>query len=254
MATLTVGSAMISYATNDARRHAHLDLRCHRCLGRSFNICEPLDQQGLTTLLKLGAPLRWRKRELLFRAGDQQEAFFKITKGVVAVSSLLPDGRRHIVALRVPGDVVGYLEKDGKYAFEGEALTEVEACSFNRGRFDELVSQTPALAAAVARALSEALKQTGYGLTVMGRLRSTERVANFLAEVCALYEQRQMLAGPPKLYMRRSEIADYLGLAPATVSRSFAKLKKLRVVGRSNDGDIVILDPKKLQAIASKNH
>ena len=54
----------------------------------------------------------------------------------------------------------------------------------------------------------------------MGLLKSTERVANFLAEFCALYEKRQMLAGPLTLPMQRSEIADYLGLAGATVSRA----------------------------------
>lgn len=39
-------------------------------------------------------------------------AFFKIRKGIVAVSHTLEDGRRQITALRAPGDCVGYLEKD----------------------------------------------------------------------------------------------------------------------------------------------
>jgi CRP/FNR family transcriptional regulator, anaerobic regulatory protein len=146
--------------------------------------------------------------------------------------------------------VVGSLERDRKYAFEGEALSDVEACSFDRARFDRLVSQTPALAAAVAEALSDALKQTAHGLTVIGRLKATERVANFLAEICALYEQRAMLTGPLTLHMRRDEIADYLGLATATVSRSLARLKKLNVVDRRRDGGIVVIDPKKLKVIA----
>jgi len=122
-------------AGNKADRHAmptanadpiRLDLRCHRCLGRSLNVCSPLDDSGLVELLGLGAVVHRRKGELLFRAGDRQGPFFKITKGVVAVSSSLNDGRRQVVALRVPGDVVGYLAKSGKYAFEGETLTEVK--------------------------------------------------------------------------------------------------------------------------------
>ena len=188
----------------------HLDLRCHRCLGRSLNVCKPLDDTGLVELLGLGAVVHRRKGELLFRAGDRQGPFFKITKGVVAVSSALHDGRRQVVALRVPGDVVGYLAKSGKYAFEGQALTDVEACSFDRSRFDKLVADTPALAAAVVEALAHALTQAGHGLTAMGQLKATERVANFLAEFCALYEQRQMLTPPLILPMRRREIADYL--------------------------------------------
>ena len=247
---------------NKADRHAvptpnadpiHLELRCHRCLGRSLNVCRPLDDTGLVDLLGLGAVVHRRKGELLFRAGDRQGPFFKITKGVVAVSSSLHDGRRQVVALRVPGDVVGYLEKNGKYAFEGQALTDVEACSFDRGRFDKLVADLPALAAAVVEALSDALTQAGHGLTAIGQLKATERVANFLAEFCALYEQRQMLTGPLTLPMRRNEIADYLGLAGATVSRALTKLKKRNVVGRSKDGHIIVLNPKMLQAFVIKN-
>jgi CRP/FNR family transcriptional regulator len=81
------------------------DLKCRRCLGRSLNICNPLDEEGLAQLLRLGAPARWSKGKLLFRAGNQQGAFFKIAKGMVAVSRLLHDGRRQVLALRVPGDV-----------------------------------------------------------------------------------------------------------------------------------------------------
>ena len=38
------------------------------------------------------------------------------------------------------------------------------------------------LAAALAEALSAALKQSGQHMLVLGQLRSTERVAHFLAE------------------------------------------------------------------------
>jgi CRP/FNR family transcriptional regulator len=226
------------------------DLRCHGCLGRAFNICKPLDDEGLGELLGLGAPLRWPRRTLIFRAGDHQGAFFKITKGLVAVSSTLPDGRRQIVAFRAPGDVIGYLEKEGRYAFEGEALTDVEGCSYDRRRFDAMAARRPELAAAIASALSDALKQIGHGMTVIGQLKSTERVANFLAELCALYEQRQMMAAPLVLHMSRTEIADYLGLTIETVSRSFRTLKRRNIISREAGGEIAILDPKALRVAA----
>ena len=226
------------------------DLRCHDCLGRAFNICRPLDDEGLAELLGLGAPLRWPRRTLMFRAGERQGAFFKITRGLVAVSSTLADGRRQILSFHAPGDVVGYLETDGCYAFEGETLTDVEGCSYDRRGFDAMVARRPDLAAAVAKALSDALKRTGHGLTVVGQLKSTERVANFLAELCALYQKRQMMAGPLVLHMNRAEIADYLGLTIETVSRSFSVLKRRSIISREAGGEIVILDPKALRVAA----
>ncbi len=185
----------------------------------------------------------------MFREGDSMGSFFKITQGIVAVSRTLEDGRRQIVALRAPGDCVGYLETDGNYAFQGEALTDVEACAFDRRKFDVFVQHHPDLAAALADTLSGALKQTGQNMLVMGQLKSTERVANFLSEIVALYRQRRVPTRPLTLHITRSEIGDYLGLTIETVSRSFGKLKKRNVIALIESDSIIILDDKRLAEI-----
>jgi CRP/FNR family transcriptional regulator, anaerobic regulatory protein len=183
-------------------------LPCDRCIGRSFNLCKPLDDARLRVMLGLGGIRRWEKRNMLFRAGEPIGAFFKIRSGVVAVSRTLDDGRRQIVAVRAPGDFVGYIHADGRYAFEGAALTDVEACAFDRRRFDGFVGQHPDLAAALAEALSAALRQSGEAMLVLGQLKSIERVAHFLAEINTLYKQRHVSVRPLSLKMSRTEIAD----------------------------------------------
>lgn len=183
----------------------------------------------------------------MFRAGDPIGSFYKIRKGIVAVSHALDDGRRQIVALRAPGDCVGYLDTDGKYTFEGEALTDVEACAFDRRRFDAFAVEHPDLAAALAEALSSALKQTGELMLVLGRLRSTERVAHFFAEISALYSERHVATQPLSLHMGRGEIADYLGLTIETVSRSIGKLKNRNIIALVESDEVIILDHKRLR-------
>ena len=175
--------------------------------------------------------------------------FFKITKGVAAVWRSLEDGRRQIVALRAPGDCVGYLEENGRYAFEGEALTDVEACAFDRRRFDTLAARHPDLAAATAEALASALKQTGQAMLVLGQLKSTERVAHFLAELNALYRGADVSAAPLSLQMSRTQIADYRGLRIETVSRAIGNLRKRDVIDLVESDEIVVLDYGKLREI-----
>ena len=176
-------------------------------------------------------------------------SFFKITQGVVAVSRTLDDGRRQIVALRAPGDCVGYLQIGGNYAFQGEALTDVEACAFDRRKFDAFVQLHPDLASALAEALSVALKQTGQHMLVMGKLKAIERVANFLCEISALYGARRVSVTPLTLHIKRGEIADYLGLTLETVSRSFAGLKKRKVIALIGSDAVIILDGEQLSKI-----
>ena len=198
----------------------------------------------------LGGIRRWKKRETIFRAGAPISAFVKIRSGIVAVSRTLDDGRRQIVAVRAPGDCVGYLDNDGKYAFEGQALTDVEACAFDRRGFDAFAAKHPDLAAAVSEALSAALKQSGQDMLALGQLRSTERVAHFLAEIDTLYRQRAVSSGPLSLKMNRTEIADYLGLTIETVSRAIGKLKVREVIGLMGSDEVVVLDDNKLRQIA----
>ena len=224
-------------------------LPCDRCVGRSFNLCKPLDDARLKVILGLGGIRRWKRHEILFRAGEPIGAFFKIRSGVVAVSRTLDDGRRQIVAIRAPGDCVGYLEVDGRYAFEGEALTDVEACAFDRRRFDAFAAQHSDLAAAVAESLSAALRQSGEAMLVLGQLKSTERVAHFLSEIDTLYRQRHVSAWPLSLKMSRAEIADYLGLTIETVSRAIGKLKDRNVIGLLGSDEVVVLDYDRLRQI-----
>jgi CRP/FNR family transcriptional regulator len=225
-------------------------LPCDRCVGRSLNVCKPLDDAGLQTMLSLGGIRHWKKHEIIFHVGAPVGPFFKIRSGIVAVSHTLDDGRRQIVAVRAPGDCVGYLDNDGKYAFEGQALTDVEACAFDRRGFDGFAAKHPELAAAVAEALSAALQQSGQAMLVLGQLRSTERVAHFLAEIDTRYRKGAVASGPLSLKMSRTEIGDYLGLTVETVSRAIRKLKKRDVIRLMASDEVVVLDRDQLRQIA----
>ena len=225
-------------------------LPCDRCVGRSLNLCKPLDDARLRSMLSLGGIRHWKKHETIFRAGAPMGAFFKIRSGIVAVSHTLDDGRRQIVAFRGPGDCVGYLDNDGRYAFDGQALTDVEACAFDRRGFDAFAAGHPDLAAAVAEALSAALEQSGQHMLVLGQLRSTERVAHFLAEIDTRYRNGAASSGPLSLKMSRAEIGDYLGLTVETVSRSIGKLKDRGVISLMGSDEVVVFDNDKLRQIA----
>lgn len=213
---------------------------CAGCIGRSLNLCGALTDAQLPDLVALGGRRHWRRQDILFRAGDPITNFFKITRGLVAVSRTLDDGRRQIVALRIAGDCVGFLHTDGRYTFEGHAITDVEACAFSRRRFDELAQRYPALAAATADALVRAQREAGELVLAMGQLRSTERVAYFLAKMHALYASRFGDTATVGLDMNRGEIGDYLGLTIETVSRSIAKLKKRGLISLPHGNEVVI--------------
>jgi CRP/FNR family transcriptional regulator len=87
-------------------------------------------------------------------------------------------------------------------------------------------------------------------MLVLGQLRSTERVAHFLAEIDTRYRNGAVLWGPLSLEMSRAEIGHYLGLTVETVSRSIGKLKDRGVIRLMGSNEVVVLDSDKLRKIA----
>jgi CRP/FNR family transcriptional regulator len=230
---------------------ANGQLPCDRCIGKQYNICHLLEHGRQRELLDTSCRHRWDKREYLFRAGNPVGAVYKVTSGIVAESRTLADGRRQIIAFFLPGDICGYLETDGRHAFDGEAITTAETCSFNRERFSAFVNRNHDVAEEMRRGLAERLKMVGTHLSVVGQLTSTERVANFVAMMTAAYASRNVQTRPLPLPMKRSDIADYLGLRLETVSRAFSKLRQRNIIEVQED-EVLILDQARLNQLSNR--
>ncbi len=214
-------------------------LPCLRCQAKAFNVCKPLDYDQQKELFELGLPQTWERRQFLFRAGSPLGPIFKITSGMVAISKPLPDGRRQIVDFHLAGEICGYLGADSCYVFDGEAITDVTTCSFNRARFNAFMQRNETVADAIREMLETKLSRARDQMAVVGQLSSTERVANFLSKLSIAYSEHAIQTRPISLPMKRADIADYLGLRLETVSRAFSKLKK-RGILKIGEDEIVI--------------
>jgi CRP-like cAMP-binding protein len=227
-------------------------LPCDRCAGRSLGVCGPLCNKSLATLVAMGGQRRWAKRQTLYCGDDLAPAFYKITKGIVAeIMDVAEDGRRQIVAIRMVGDLCGYPTRNGRYLFTGLAITPVEACAFAAEKFSGHMERNLEFAGAVAGDLSERLKQAAVRLSVVGRLRSMERVAHFILEMEKRLRSSGTDTAPVELHLTREEIGDYLGLRLETVSRAFRELKDMRLIALVGADVVAILDRKRLSEIVS---
>lgn len=223
----------------DSIWHEAATLPCVRCPARSFNVCHPLGYERQKELFEIGKVQRWTRRQQLFRSGDPIGSIFKVTSGIVAVSKILPDGRRQVLDFFLPGDLCGFLETDQHYAFDCEAITAVTTCSFDRERLMVFARRNPDVGEALRVAIAERLKRAVLHMAVLGQLTSTERVATFLCSMSP-YGVCDTPTGHRVLPMTRTDIADYLGLRLETVSRALSRLRKGRFIDIENDELVVI--------------
>jgi CRP/FNR family transcriptional regulator len=94
------------------------------------------------------------------------------------------------------------------------------------------------------------LSQAQDHMVLLGRRSAEEKVATFLIG----WRDRLAQPGSPSktvaLPMSRQDIADFLGLTIETVSRTFTKLERNRVI-EILPGSICLLDPARAEALAA---
>lgn len=188
--------------------------------------------------------------EALFYEGDDARTVYRVVGGMVRISILLPDGRRHIVDFLQTGDIVG-LTAGETHTHTAEAVTPATLSRMPRSRLEAVMDQRPALARKLLAITQADLVAAHERLLLLGRKSVTERLASFLlilrdrqpADAAA---QRQV-----QLPMGRMDIADYLGLTIETVSRTFTKLRSGGLIRLLDTYTVEILDPERLAEIAA---
>jgi CRP-like cAMP-binding protein len=85
---------------------------------------------------------------------------------------------------------------------------------------------------------------------LLGRRLALEKTAAFLVLLLGRLSEPLGKFRAIRLPMNRTDIADYLGLTPETVSRSFTELRGRRALALDDANTVIVLDPAQLRAIA----
>ena len=188
--------------------------------------------------------------EALFYEGDEARTVFRVVEGMVRISILLPDGRRHIVDFLQAGDIVGLTAGD-THTHSAEAVTPVTLSRMSRNRLEAAMDQRPALARKLLGMMQADLVAAHERLLLLGRKSVTERLASFLLILRDRQPADDVVPRQVPLPMGRMDIADYLGLTIETVSRTFTKLRSAGLIRLHDTYTVEILDPERLAEIAA---
>jgi CRP/FNR family transcriptional regulator len=191
-----------------------------------------------------GVSLLVGDHRLLDASQPEGVRFYLVQSGLLLVTIDLPDGRRQVLCLYGPGDVVfggGILsDKSTRFRAVGDVLLQALDAEAVYAAFLAGSAMTMDLL------LAEATRQIDTLLlhnAAIGRLRSDERLATFFLEM-ALRHGRPLQEGRDAMSfsfrMRRDDIADYLGLNPDTLSRGMSRLRQQGVVVFVPGGKVVV--------------
>lgn len=155
--------------------------------------------------------------EHLFREGDTFNAIAAVRSGTVKTYVIDPDGREQVQGFFLPGEVIGLNAiSRNSYPCNAVALDTVTVCRFSFPVMAALAARMPGLQLQLFRLLSQDI---GKAALLAGNYCADDRMAAFLIALSRRYAARGFSADRFCLSMSRTDIGNYLRLAPETVSR-----------------------------------
>lgn len=180
------------------------------------------------------------KDQIVLRAGEEAAAISFVRTGILRVQKDFQDGRHHVVALLIEGDMFGRLF-DGPMPFGIEAATDAQIIAFPRAAFENLVLRCPDLERLVTLEFLNELDRARDWMIVLGNSRMRRRVAGFLVMLHSRFSrlpglvERQGEGILIRLPIGRKDIASLLGTRTESISRALHAL--------ASDGIVEIVQP-----------
>lgn len=222
---------------------------CSTCAFSQACLSEGMDKRALMDLHMLVehvGPIQ--PGEHVFREGDTFEAIAAVRAGTVKTYVVDQDGHEHVLGFHLPGEVIGLNAIDEEhYPCNAVALDTAMLCRFSFPKIAVLASKLPGLQQHLFRLLS---RDIGRAALLAGDWSADQRMAAFLIGLSRRLAARGFSPSRFQLTMARTDIGNFLRLAPETVSRVLKRFQDDGLV-KVERRELELLDHEKLQALAA---
>jgi CRP-like cAMP-binding protein len=228
-----------------------MQVPCQECTLRACGIFRPITDNELGAIAEMKREhVELKAGSEIIHAGDDCPELYTLYSGWAIRFKTLPDGRRQILNIHLPGDLLGLqaaMFESARYGIQ--ALTDVELCMLPRRKVWGLFEQMPELAFDVAWLGSREESRVDENLTSVGRRTAAERIAAFIV---GLYKRAKMLAlvvdDTFDFPLTQEHIADALGLSLVHTNKTLAKLRKMGMFTLAN-GKLTMTNPRVLARV-----
>lgn len=209
---------------------------------------EAADRKRLEQVINRPGVFRAGRR--LFHAGESLRSLFILRSGCVKAWNITDTGEEHVIRFHMPGDVLGLGSIcSGVYDCNAMSLDTCSLCELPYTKFQRMAERVPSLNVVLLKMMSREIQEEERTTLLRGHRSAPAKISAFLCRLADSFASRGFSGSEFNLSMGRREIADYLGLALETVSRTLTQLDNdgaLSVKGRR----ILVRDREHLESLA----
>lgn len=198
-----------------------------------FGMCEEAglsrDIQQLKQVVSRRTPLA--RHATLFEADAPFQYLYAVKSGSLAATTPDGQGGSKIHGFYFPGDILGLDAIDsGSYQQTVVALEKSSICKLDYKNVPLLGEHQAGFYQQLIQAMSHQLMSERWTTLLLGTQSTEQRMAAFVLYLSSQLQSRGLPHLEFRLPMTRRDIADYLGMAMETVSRSISGLQKKGLV------------------------
>lgn len=163
----------------------------------------------------------YQRGDHIFRTGDTADAIYVISSGSVKSYMIMEDGEEQVLNFYLAGDVLG-LDGMGADSFIAStvALETTTIC-----KLPLLKLKDSELGKGFLSLVSDCLIRDHNLMLMLARKDADGRMASFLVSISRHFKKHGQSSEVLELTMTRQDIANYLGLALETVSRTLRRFQ-----------------------------
>jgi CRP/FNR family transcriptional regulator, anaerobic regulatory protein len=201
---------------------------CDDCALHHINFCAVLCDRGGE---RPGAKWRHRvtpARHNIYRAGEPSEGVVVICDGWAVRFVQLPNGKRQILSVVMPGDLVSSSSLlEGELEFSIQAVTRVRYCTLPFAEVRARICDNPAMFDFWLRLTAAEHRDADRRLVDLGQRSALERVAALVVHVMLRSEGRGDVEDDAFAFpLNQQQIADCAGITPVHACRVLSAMRK----------------------------
>ena len=201
---------------------------CAKCAFYSQSVWEPVGDGAVAALAH-----RFRRRELsegqvVWEQGSENTGVTCVSKGLIALRSLHPDGGLTLLRLAYPGEIIGNRSFLTGRAHQTEAKTLLPSrvCVVSRNQATRVVQENPGVLSRLAIRCIDEIDRNHERIIAAASLPNKERLAALLQRLMDAHGEQVEGSYQMRLPLSRSDLADLIGVQPETLSRLMGRLEK----------------------------
>ena len=215
---------------------------------KKFTFFSGLQEDDLEKIASISKETAYRKNALIFSEGQRGEAFYFIISGRIKIYRINEDGKEHILHILGEGNVFGEATLFGTHPYPASAAVHEDAVvgMIRNSELENLITSNSELALKLIKLLADKLLSAQRKIRELAFNDVFARTASQLLKLANEFGVPIHKGIMINIPLSRQELADMVGTARETISRTMSSFKKERAIAEIQDR-IVILDKEKLR-------